>query len=94
MGTGSASKQLQQLLQELQGLVLWLTQASFFLKDPGTQDQSHSSLLERGQEEVTYPLKGQGKAKEIGQLGNLNGQQNDAIILSEDINQGKNSHVL
>lgn len=40
LGTGSASKQLQQLLQELQGFVLWLTQASFFLNDPGTQDQS------------------------------------------------------
>lgn len=49
---------------------------------------SHSSLLERGQEEVMYPLKGQGEAKGIGQLGNLNGQ-NDAIILSEHINQGK-----
>lgn len=26
-----------------------------------------------------YSLKGQGKAKGIGQLGNLNGKQNDAI---------------
>lgn len=44
LGTGSASKQLQQLLQELQGLVLWLTQASFFLKDPGTQDQTLTAV--------------------------------------------------
>lgn len=46
-----------------------------------------TSLLERGQEEA------QGKATGIDHQGNLNGQQNDATILSEDINQGKNSHI-
>lgn len=44
LGTGSASKQLQQLLQELQGLVLWLTQASYFLKDAGTPDQTLTAV--------------------------------------------------
>lgn len=52
-----------------------------------------TNLLERGQEEVAPPLKARGKAKGIDHQGNLNGQQNDATILSEDINQGKNSHV-
>ena len=75
-------------------LVLWLTQASLSQGPRNPRPISHSSLLEQGQEDVTSPLKAQGKAKGIGLLGNLSGQQNDATILSEDINQGKNSHVL
>lgn len=73
--------------------LLWLIQASLSQGPRSPRPISHSNLLERGQEEVTSPLKAQGKAKGTGLLGNLNGQQNDATILSEDINQGKNSHV-
>lgn len=74
-------------------LVLWLTQASLSQGPRNPRPSSHSSLLGRCQEELTSPLKARGKARGIGLLGNLNGQQNDATTLSEDINQGKNRHV-
>lgn len=74
-------------------LVLWLTQASLSQGPRNPRPSSHSSLLGRCQEGLTSPLKARGKARGIGLLGNLNGQQNAATTLSEDINQGKNSHV-
>lgn len=38
---------------------------------------------------MTSPLKVQEKAKGAELLGNLNGQQHDTTLLSEDVNQGK-----
>jgi len=38
---------------------------------------------------VVSPLKAQGKAKGIGLLGNLNGQQNDATILLKTLTKEK-----